>query len=213
VGKINEIKAFAKLPHQEKQSARQLNTARSLHSLSTQASLYIPITTPQHHPRYVSANIGHPWQTSALQVTGIESITMPSRMRSLEGSQNVLQDIEAKLVGTGKRNIPQLRFEVADAHAKQSPWHEDDISLFPREQDKQLNGGKPISTFAEVEVIRDISEPEPERSDTIKDFGAHRKHRYVKLLMKKFPCLMDNIMEFGGSETLAGSIQLYLFRF
>jgi len=54
------------------------------------------------------------WHIAALQVAGMESMTIPSRLRVSLGGRGTLQDIEDTINSTGKRRIAQFGMSIAD---------------------------------------------------------------------------------------------------
>lgn len=92
------------------------NVAQSIYQMVPQASMYIPITTaPRSPPSYLSNfDASSKWHTSALQVAAIESITLPSRLRSRDPARASLSDFETTISNDGKRRIAQLDYSVAD---------------------------------------------------------------------------------------------------
>jgi len=100
----------------EKRLTRMANSARSLHDISEQASIYVPIlNTPLKSPSYLSIDASSKWQTSAIHAVAFESMTLPSRLRSPNGQRGSLNDLEEIINSTGKRRIAKLEFSVADA--------------------------------------------------------------------------------------------------
>jgi hypothetical protein len=55
------------------------------------------------------------WHTSALQASAVESVTLPSRLKTtLDRSRTTLDDIESIFTNEAKRNILQLDFSIKD---------------------------------------------------------------------------------------------------
>ena len=91
------------------------NSARSLHALAEQSSVYIPISnTPIKSPSYLALNGTSPWHVGALQAVALESMTISSRLRSAVGGRGTLQHLEETFNSTGKRRIAKLEMSVAD---------------------------------------------------------------------------------------------------
>ncbi|KAF2194815.1 tubulin nucleotide-binding domain-like protein [Zopfia rhizophila CBS 207.26] len=99
----------------EKRLQQISNSARSLHMLAEQSSVYIPVSnSPVKLPSYVSMDTNSPWHIGAVQAVALESMTMPSRLRSSDGRRGTLVDMEETLNSTGKRRIAKLGLSVAD---------------------------------------------------------------------------------------------------
>jgi hypothetical protein len=94
------------------------------------------------------------WHTSALQASAVESITLPSRLKStLDWSRTTLDDIESIFTSEAKRNILQLDFSVKD------PDHE---------EEQQMNGAGSSghdSRMANGYLDADDSPDEPQHLD------------------------------------------------
>ncbi len=92
-----------------------MNAARSVQDVSTQASLYIPIAAePASTPSYLTIENDSQWYTSALQATALESITLPSRLRPLNGkNKGTFRNFEDILDTNGNRKIAKLELSVA----------------------------------------------------------------------------------------------------
>ena len=95
---------------------RTVNAARSLQAIATQASLYVPISNlPLSFPRYISLDSTSRWHTSALLSTAIESMTLPSRLRSSDHKRGTLDSFESALNVNGNQRIAQLQCTVAES--------------------------------------------------------------------------------------------------
>ncbi|KAK3081761.1 hypothetical protein LTS18_002988 [Coniosporium uncinatum] len=105
----------------ERRLQRLLNTARTTHELSSQASLYIPLTNiPTFLPHYLAMDSSSQWHTSAFQATALSTLTLPSRLRpNAEGQRTTLSDLEAAANLAGNRKIASLGLSVADNAALQ----------------------------------------------------------------------------------------------
>jgi hypothetical protein len=69
---------------------------------------------PAKIPSYLSFDATSLWHISALQITGIESMTMSSRLKAGNGRQGTLQDLEETINRTGKRRLAKFEMSVAD---------------------------------------------------------------------------------------------------
>lgn len=83
--------------------------------LGEQSSVYIPISnTPAKIPSYLKYDATSPWHVAALQVVGIESMTISSRLRTTLGGRGTLRDLEDTINSTGKRRIAKFEMSIAD---------------------------------------------------------------------------------------------------
>lgn len=69
---------------------------------------------PAKIPDYLSLDPTSAWHVSALQAIGVESMTLSSRLRTSNGRDGTLQDIEDTINSTGKRRIAKFEMSVAD---------------------------------------------------------------------------------------------------
>ncbi|TIA44226.1 tubulin nucleotide-binding domain-like protein [Aureobasidium pullulans] len=99
----------------DKQILQVANVAQSIHQISSQASMYIPLTTlPDVLPPYVHLNGSSKWHTSALQLLAMESMTLPTRLRAGQQGRSSFADIETLLSNDGNRRIAQLNMSIKD---------------------------------------------------------------------------------------------------
>jgi hypothetical protein len=100
---------------QDKQILQVVNVAQSIYQISSQASMYIPLTTlPDVLPSYVNLNASSKWHTSALQLLALESMTLPTRLRSGQQGRSSFADIETLLSHDGNRRVAQLNMSIKD---------------------------------------------------------------------------------------------------
>lgn len=67
--------------------------------ISPQTSAYIPIMVPpRSHPPYVTADLRHKWNSSALLTMAMESVTLPTRLRRHGGLGSWLVDTESRKI-------------------------------------------------------------------------------------------------------------------
>ena len=101
---------------QDKRLLRLANKARTLTEMYKHASLIVPITLPRPLGSRVSLDASSSWHTSALVASALESVTLPSRLRS--GLDN---DTFAGMTGLlnqlGKQSIASLHMSVAKQNA------------------------------------------------------------------------------------------------
>ncbi|EQL34455.1 hypothetical protein RJZ56_000552 [Blastomyces dermatitidis] len=71
----------------QKQTVSNANSAKSVNEISPQTSAYIPILDPpQNIPEYVHSDLRSEWYSSALVSTAVESVGLPTRLRSHRGA-------------------------------------------------------------------------------------------------------------------------------
>jgi len=92
------------------------NIARSVYEISPQASMYIPVTTnPSPLPSYINGfDPSSKWHSSALQMSALETMTLPSRLRTTNPARQTLASFEATLNNDGKRLIANLSASATD---------------------------------------------------------------------------------------------------
>lgn len=93
-----------------------VNHAKAVYELSTQASVYVPVAaTPRKAPDYLSMYRKHPWHIAGLQVTGIESMLLPTRLKSAgDGTTTTLDHLTMTLTAGHERRIARLAFQAHD---------------------------------------------------------------------------------------------------
>jgi hypothetical protein len=83
--------------------------------LAEQSSVYVPISNkPTGLPSYLTMDGSSSWHIGAMQAVALESITLPSRLRSSENGRASLGNLEEVINSTGKRRIAKLEMSVAD---------------------------------------------------------------------------------------------------
>ncbi len=87
--------------------------ARSIAEISPQASLFVPMTLPSAKlPNYVSIDAKSQWHVSALLATALESMTLPSRLKSHENGRETMDQLVSALNINGNQNIAKLRMSI-----------------------------------------------------------------------------------------------------
>ncbi|OJJ45581.1 hypothetical protein ASPZODRAFT_133421 [Penicilliopsis zonata CBS 506.65] len=184
------IESGAKV-QRSKQLKQEMNRARSVHSISPQSSLYVPIIDPPTRlPNYVNIDPHSEWHTSALICSAIESITLPSRLRQY-------YDIESSLAGDDDmRRIFELQSSIIqDGSGKGTGvstdrTRDESISVEKRGTLRKAESqfdidftydnfkGKEIHVFNQIEVTRGISGKDRDESNCNEDQGFARKQRF-----------------------------------
>lgn len=71
------------------------------------------MTVPLNNlPAYVKLDQNSPWHVSALISTALESMTLPSRLKSKNGTQETLDELAAALNVNGNQNIAKLQMSI-----------------------------------------------------------------------------------------------------
>lgn len=70
--------------------------------------------SPAKLPDYLSLDTSSPWHIAALQVVGIESMTLTSRLKTMGRGRGTLQDLEESINSTGKRRVAKFGMSIAD---------------------------------------------------------------------------------------------------
>ncbi|RDW90120.1 misato family protein [Aspergillus mulundensis] len=77
--------------HQNSRLKREMNKARSVYSISPEATMYTPIIDPPSRlPSTMHVNNNSEWYTSALISIAMESITLPTRLRPYQNFESLL---------------------------------------------------------------------------------------------------------------------------
>ncbi|KAF2084884.1 tubulin nucleotide-binding domain-like protein [Saccharata proteae CBS 121410] len=160
----------------ERKLVQLANNARSIFELSSQASAYIPISnTPFQSPPYLHLNPSSRWHTSALQAAAIESITLPSRLRTSHSSFQTLSSMEATFNNNGNQKVAAPQMSVADPDSLAETLRETLADRDARAAKKTKSGNE------------DSSAPETELNALDMDLEARKEH------------------VFGRAETLRGA--------
>lgn len=99
----------------ERQFLQAANLAQTIYAVDSTASLHISVTSlPASLPGYVTINGSSPWHTSALGAIAVESITLPSRLRTSELGRATFDQLEATLNNDGHRRIVTAAMSLDD---------------------------------------------------------------------------------------------------
>lgn len=121
---------------QDKQILQVANVAQSVYQISSQASMYVPLTTlPATLPPYVTMDGSSKWHTSALQLLALESVTLPTRLRSNQQGRSSFDDFETVLSNDGNRRIAQVNMSIKDPAEL-----EDSVNGHGAQHDSRING-------------------------------------------------------------------------
>lgn len=97
-----------------KQLLTVTNAAKTLSEMAMHASMYVPLSVPSRLPQYVQLDHDSQWHTSAMLATALETMTLPSRLRSAYATRGSLSDMEAALNVNGHQRIAQLCCSIRD---------------------------------------------------------------------------------------------------
>jgi Tubulin domain len=166
-----------------------INRAQSVTVFAGTASMLVPVTVPRVLPDSVNLQPEAQWHTSALLCGGIESITLPTRMKSEDGLPPPrLGEWEAMLCDAGRRRVAALKYGIipqqdstpakerdqrmaGGVENEDDPSHLEeklnaglDIDLFPHSaSDVEQRGGRRLGqrekTFTRIDCYR-TSQPE-----------------------------------------------------
>ncbi|KAF8473573.1 tubulin domain-containing protein [Kalaharituber pfeilii] len=197
----------------EKRVPRTLGLANALSVLVPLSSIYVPIRSPPAKvPSYITFDHVSQWHTSALISTGIETITLQTRMKGpLSGSR--LNDLSTVLTVNSGRNISLLSMEVLDGRHINSPTGNAGAATEEHIVDLSWTGEEK-HTFAKVKVARGAGDPDlngrpdtatqhheiPERCALLAAFHAAIPYP----LLESYPNIFGRP---GGSLSLACSLR------
>lgn len=106
----------------DRQALQLANVAQSMHAVDSSASMHIPLgSLPPKQPEYLTLDGTSRWFTSALQAAGIESVTLPARLRSTQSARATFDNLETTLNGNGKRRIAATSISVKDPAQLEAP--------------------------------------------------------------------------------------------
>ena len=177
-----------------------VNMAKAFQEISSQASMYIPLADPPSEtPPDVTIDVGSEWNTSALLSTALETLTIPSRAKAINGMRASLGEMEEILNANGKRKIGRLQLSQGDrSQGRTESSHNDgaatshqataglssyDMDLFLGMGESLPTKSKQSHTFGQVEVVRGIP---PETEDgTVVENQAKPRHLAVDLPLVK----------------------------
>ncbi|PGH37018.1 hypothetical protein GX50_00001 [[Emmonsia] crescens] len=178
----------------QKQAIANVNSAKSVNEISPQTSAYIPILDPPRTiPSYVHADLRSEWYSSALVSTAVESVTLPTRLRSHRGASSWLpaQERPQKIFNLQATIISEndLESDIMPRQDKNTLRAEDEV-----EQDETLLEGfdldfswtnsaraKKVHVFGQVQIGRGFDAQshlasrllsQPSRSELLRPLGT-----------------------------------------
>lgn len=114
------------------------NTARSMSEIAPQASIFIPMTMPSVLPSYTTLDMQSQWHRSALFATAMESVTLPSRLRSHHGARQTLDQLVSALNINGNQNIAKIRMSIDQANAQNGDHRPSRLEVQGQSRDLRL---------------------------------------------------------------------------
>lgn len=148
---------------QHKRNLLSTNTARTIAEVSPQTTAYIPVVDPPRNlPLSVHLETGSEWYTSALLAQALESISLPTRLRSCLGFNQWLGELDKpQKILSLKANITA----ASDDDSEKSSLGDDSIAnkgedlVFEDEvqQDEQLQEGYNIDFSQDPRLQQDLS--------------------------------------------------------
>lgn len=100
------------------------NFAKSVSEIAANASVYVPLSNiPSKRPQYLHYEASSPWHTSALQATMLESMTLPTRLRSSDAQRTSLLALEEVFNKTSKRKIARAAFSIGKVKSSNVDFH------------------------------------------------------------------------------------------
>ncbi|KAI9932143.1 hypothetical protein ASPWEDRAFT_59420 [Aspergillus wentii DTO 134E9] len=164
------------------QFKRDMNKARSIHTISPQSSFYTPIIDPPSRlPANFNVDARSEWYTSALISSAVETVTLPSRLRPYH-------DFEASLAGDdGIHKIFELQSSISgdeEIHAKGTNRGEDTgdgsskvTTKFDLDFTYDESSSNEAHIFNQMQVSRGFEPEQKDDSASHEDLGLSRKLR------------------------------------
>lgn len=144
---------------QEKRLTKLSNSARSVSEIASQASLFIPMTMPSTLlPNYVMLELHSQWHISALLSTALESMTLPSRLKS---TRENLDQLASALNVNGNQNIAKLCMSIGQKAAINGHHPPERHEVRAQSRDTRLPSQE-RPTFSTSSSSDDLSTPDME---------------------------------------------------
>lgn len=176
----------------ERRALQLANTAQSIYGIDPSGSMHIPLSSlPSSLPEYMAVAGASKWNTSALQAAAVESMTLPTRLRSTISARATFDNLESTLNGNGMRRIAACSLSVknpSEMHVDELPngqsddrltngYHEEDevekerqgdIDLFPdsANQSARVRDRRRTHVFSRMESLRGPWKTVEELQDT-----------------------------------------------
>ncbi|KAK0630824.1 tubulin domain-containing protein [Bombardia bombarda] len=96
----------------DKRLLRLINKAKAMTELYKQASIIVPLAVPRALPQSIQLDRSSPWHTSALLASAMESITLPTRLKS-GPNRDTLGNMADRLNAMGKQSVAGLQMSFA----------------------------------------------------------------------------------------------------
>lgn len=125
---------------------RAVNRARAVAAIAGSASMLVPVTVPGVLPETVHIQRESLWHRSALLCAGIESFTLPTRVK--DSMRPTLGEWEALLCDSGRRRIASLQYGIL---------REDKDEQSPEKRDRRITGTDEDPRALEKEMSSDLT--------------------------------------------------------
>ncbi|KAL4809194.1 tubulin domain-containing protein [Aspergillus unguis] len=167
----------------------EMNKARTIHSVSPEATMYTPIIDPPSRlPSTIQVNSSSEWYTSALISMAVESVTLPTRLRPYHNFESFLAgddsirrifQLQASIIPREKEQKDQRQGPLKQANKVESSGAES--SKVKTEFDIDFTYDSPSNDkshiFNQLQVLRG-TDPDDDDQDLVEDdLGVTRKMR------------------------------------
>ncbi|KAL4871293.1 hypothetical protein BDV12DRAFT_183923 [Aspergillus spectabilis] len=145
-----------KRAHQATKFKREMNNARSVYSISPQATMYTPILDPPSRlPSTIQIDPRSEWYTSALLSMAMESVTLPTRLRPYQHFESLLAGDDSS------RRIFELQASIVPPKEDQNNQHPQ-----PTKRVNKMESSEPGSSKARVKFDLDFTYDRPDSDES-----------------------------------------------
>ncbi|KAL6238933.1 hypothetical protein BDW75DRAFT_199932 [Aspergillus navahoensis] len=174
--------------HQASKLKRETNKARSVYSISPEATMYAPIIDPPSLlPSTIRIDNNSEWYTSALISIAMESVTLPTRLRTYQNFESLLAgddsirrifELQASIVPPAEdhKNVrtkttkPLDKVESSELESSKMKTEFDLDFTYGSSSDKS-------HVFNQLQVLRGVESDDAEEESSEADLGVLRKMR------------------------------------
>ncbi|KAL4997822.1 tubulin domain-containing protein [Aspergillus recurvatus] len=174
--------------HQTSKLKRETNKARSVNSISREATMYTPIIDPPSLlPSTIRVDNNSEWHTSALISVAMESVTLPTRLRPYQNFESLLAGDDST------RRIFELQasiFPPTEEHKNLRPKATKDPNKVESSEPKSSkvktefdldftydSGSDKSHIFNQLQVLRGVEPDDEDEESSEADLGVLRKMR------------------------------------
>ncbi|KAK3953347.1 tubulin domain-containing protein [Pseudoneurospora amorphoporcata] len=176
----NEQDSFKPGLTREKRLLRLANKARTLTEVYKYASVVVPFTVPfaTLDPAKLALDGGSQWHNTALLVTAMETVTLPSRLRD-KANRDTLGTLADTLNAMGKQNVASLGMSFAPQPTKEEEEDEGSKDLRQRQLGKHKQRGHAVVMAKENPegVFLDINFTPSDQLDYVRRRGGGGDNR------------------------------------